>query len=139
MISALIDEPRTTDFDKTKTAAGLKSNKFLKSSEPPLQRKSKSGTAHDRTSKKIQNTNRRQNFETNKDSVENNNNLTKVGVAKLFNPIDKGMIKFYIYGDSVANKKSSLYPANIELYFFLLSCFLTFLLRKTGHWNIKQV
>ncbi|CAB4044889.1 Hypothetical predicted protein, partial [Paramuricea clavata] len=50
--AALIDEPRSSELDKTKPpAAGLKSNNFLKSVEPPLQNKSKADRRQDNESK----------------------------------------------------------------------------------------
>lgn len=62
MISALTDEQQSYDPDKAKQPAGLKSNKFLKSVEPPLQSKSKLGHSHDKHSENILNR-KRQNVE----------------------------------------------------------------------------
>ena len=55
MISALTDEPKSCDLDRTKQPAGLKSNKFLKSVEPPLQSKSKLDHCHEKKSESVLN------------------------------------------------------------------------------------
>ena len=51
LISALVDEPQSNTLTKTKPPAGLKSNKFLRSIEPPLQSKSKALLSKDKESR----------------------------------------------------------------------------------------